>query len=298
VLLASGQSEASSIVADDGGVFWLTSSAVVTCPSAGCPDGGPLSVTPPLNHPSSLAIDDRYVYWASPGDGTVARCPRGGCPDGGTVIVQGTHPAMAVIHKGLLWWSWDTDGGDPHGYSRCNPDGCAGTTAYTTWTGEGQAPALLIGDPFVPTLPAYVSYRLGVDPTTTYVEWDDNDNALGTTVAEIRDAAVTTMASDGWGVYVGGTHGIKSCPLREECVGGRAPGDVTTVAPTSPLAMRSGVLYFVAPPGTVRGCVPSDCASPPLLAAQVVADPSGLAVDDELVYVTDRAKGLVWMVSR
>ncbi len=76
-----------ALTVDDSNVYWVegtpTGDVVKRCPVAGCPAGGPVTLTAPIVEALGLAVDDRAVYIAA---GTATRV--GGVTiDGGVLLV-------------------------------------------------------------------------------------------------------------------------------------------------------------------------------------------------------------------
>ncbi len=106
------------------GLYGMANGDVRSCPVTGC-DGGSLVYATGLETPSSLAIDDRSVYWvttdlySSTGDvlqpGAIASCPLAGCPDGGPVrLAAAADPYGIAIDADYVYWVDNADQGSVH----------------------------------------------------------------------------------------------------------------------------------------------------------------------------------------
>jgi hypothetical protein len=83
-VLATNQLDPLEIAADDKNVYWVTlgdptaaappSGGVLTCPIAGCPPSGPITIVGNQARPTHIAIDAQAIYWTCVGvsasDGT------------------------------------------------------------------------------------------------------------------------------------------------------------------------------------------------------------------------------------
>jgi hypothetical protein len=301
VLLASGQAGATSVAVDDGGVFWTTSSGVVMCPLAGCSDAGPVVAVPNLNNPTFVTLDDTYLYWASPTGGTIGRCDRAtSCADAGVIRAGGT-PWMVLPWQGVLVWTYDGDGGSA--VASCGGD-CVDAAVLTPPPfGGGTTPvpellAITGADPFVYYTQTF--YNQALAPAGVGVSFSDGlsriDFSNSGQAASLSDASVSGLAVDDAAVYFGGTTGVFSCPINTYC--GHSPNQLTDFAPSSPLVVKDGVLYFAGASNTVRRCAAAGCGGPASLSPQVMTTPTGLAVYGAFVYVVDQAHGAVWKLSR
>jgi hypothetical protein len=296
-LLASGQANPRSVSVDDGGIFWLTSTAVMTCPLSGCPADGGVPLVSNLNEPAFLALDDTFVYWSTPGDLTVSRCSRRGCPDGGSTIAGGVAAGMLARFESSLLFTWTAaDGGQLSGLRLCPVDDCEAGAEDLIYFLSAQPAGLVAANPAL-SPPIYTTATGNED----CVNWCVDTTPAGCGAEDWltcplgANETVTGLAVDDGGVYVRSQYGMEVCPLTGPCRQG--PFLAISYGGTSPLVAQGGRLYFGAVGEAVRSCAPSACATAPPVANVTIGDPSGLAVDEHFVYVTDRARGLVWRLA-
>ena len=319
--IALGQTGISDIVADDGGVYWLTDTALMTCPLSGC-QNNPTALTSGLQGPGGLALDDTSVYWgciswssfSGPSlGGMIAQCPRPDCSGGGSVLVNGaTVSGGGALAAAQGWLAWLSDvGGGPGangglGLFACQVDGAGGVCTPNTL--QTQAPDIA---------------ELALNPSATpplYFNSGETGNGAGwcgslsscqsTGSAGYYPADVNGLAMDDTAVYIASDQ-IYSCPLGTNCFGPTGEGNVPAATVVSSIGgsmilVSGGMLFWVGgsqggtfASETVYTCSPSDCASPlALLAPGTLGEAGGLAVTDCFVFVTDFENGTVLQVSR
>jgi sugar lactone lactonase YvrE len=117
VTLARGEDQPSGIAVDgtDAYVYWVDqvqragNSAGGAVKRVSTADGGatPEILAPNQGAPSSIALDDQYVYWTDFNDGTVQKVPRSGVGDGGAIYAlaksQDTPNSIAVDSVNVYW---------------------------------------------------------------------------------------------------------------------------------------------------------------------------------------------------
>lgn len=125
--MATGQSNASDVASDDKNVYWTTISAVMTCPTSGCPASGKIAFASGQNAPAVVVVTKDRVWWTNHGAGkdAVMFCPIAGCGGAPTAFADDQPGAqgLAVDGTNVFWTNAYTPGGT---VSSCPIAGCAG----------------------------------------------------------------------------------------------------------------------------------------------------------------------------
>jgi hypothetical protein len=282
IVIASEQSNPTSIAVDDANVYWtndVTAGSIVRAPLVG---GSATVISSAQDSPASLAVGGGVVYWSN-ASGDILNAPTTGASitnPKATAHLQGT-PSSLVVSGSSLWWT-DALNGMVHSCdaptSGC-PDGI-----NMMYAGDAQPTSMAIDNGSVWWLSAWSGGR---------VEQCMANACTGTSEALVENqAGIHALAIDATNVYW-------TMPDRVLTASRLMPDGgaiVTTLA--SGMARPWGIavdatdVYFTnLSGGTVMKV--SKSGGDPIVIASSLSSPWGIAVDATNVYFTSSGDGRV-----
>jgi len=108
-VFASGLDSPSKVIVVGSNVYWSDNSAeagaIMTCPTSGCPDGGPSPFVSGQPGAFAVAADGTNLYFTRlESNGSVLACPLSGCPKP-TVLASGQNSAKVVVQDAVsVYW--------------------------------------------------------------------------------------------------------------------------------------------------------------------------------------------------
>ncbi len=239
-----------------------------------------------LDVPTSLAVDDTFVYWlelgAGAGTGTLSSCAKGGCGGVPTVVASrlagSASQSLAVDGSRLFWTESDL------GLRACDKQACS--------------PLGLIQTPVSPALaPVY----LAIDTATVFLgsiqsieSCSKNGCVAPTPLAGLVTPGAEVLAVDATSVYFLDGSAVRACAL-PACAGGPRTLAAGLAQVPLGLAVDDAQVFFSiggaasAPDdaGAILACPKSGCAGAPRILAAKLRHPTDLAVDATEVYWID-----------
>ena len=279
--LATAQGDVEELAIDGDELFWTSKSLgrVAKCETSDC-SGTTTVLVDGFGTPVDLALDATYVYWSDgTSPGSVARCARAGCGGVATTLAtsQGGLDGVAVSSTLVFF---DT----PIGIGACPLTGCTGSPQVVI---SGSGPDDIATDA------TYVFAIVGstIDRCTLPACGDV------TSLFSVPNGA-EGVASDGVNVVATAkaageifTCPVQGCAKPTLLVGNQSdPGDVVSDGTAA---------YWVDENGsTVMECALAGCAGVPLVLADSVGAPNGIAVDSTYVYFADGNTGEIARVPK
>ena len=286
--LRPGQTFPHQIAVGESNIYWTnggenTGNSEVL--SASLTGSAPRTLVSMAGKARGLALDDTFVFWVDSSDGSLHRVPRDGMGADQMIVAGpgmsgGTEEAGVVVAGDLVYWSFESGG-----LIRVSGKDGNGAMDLATMQPDPRQLAVLDGvvyftvgnDPELRSVPiggGTVSIHTS-DPELTPVNW-----TWGVTVA---DGFVFFRASD-WGAGLAGRV-VQFNPSDEAMtLFAETPGakDITADATH---------LYFTSDEENTVARVPLAGGDVTVLATGQ-DNPTGIAVDDEAVYWTNRALGV------
>jgi hypothetical protein len=186
------------VAIDNTNVYWLrgiyngTSSAVLSCPHAGCAST-PTSVIEGqvVNAANSLTSDGTFLYWTSPIETSVFRCEPDNCRTTLATLAQTqANPQSLIVSSGYAYWI-ASEGQASFAIRRTAVDGTL--PVETIATGQNQTTSLAVREPYI-----YFNNRISVGTISACPV--TGCNGKPTMFASGRNSP-TSIVTDGEDVY-------------------------------------------------------------------------------------------------
>jgi hypothetical protein len=117
---------------------------VATCPTTGCPTGGPTPLATVFEEPEVLQSDGNTVFWIDDLNGVIQSCPVTGCATPTTIVTiannKGAYSIPLAVDATSVYWL-DSAGN----VASCPSTGCVGP-ATTLATAQGAGYGIAVDD--------------------------------------------------------------------------------------------------------------------------------------------------------